>query len=80
MEIEVHLPQWGMEITEATVVRWLKSVGDEVTEDEPLVEVETSKATDFVNATASGVLVKIAAEAGADVPVGDVLAVIETAG
>ena len=79
MRVEMRLPQWGMGINEGTVLRWMKEVGDEVTEDEPLVEVETAKATDYVNAPASGVLAEIVAAAGAVVPVADVLAIIETA-
>jgi pyruvate/2-oxoglutarate dehydrogenase complex dihydrolipoamide acyltransferase (E2) component len=77
--VEVRLPQWGMGINEGTVLQWLKAVGDEVAEDEPLVEIETAKATDFVNAPATGVLAEIVAEVGAVVPVSDVLAIIETA-
>lgn len=69
-----------MGLTEGTVIQWLKAVGDEVTENEPLVEVETAKATDFVNAPASGVLTEIAAEVGAIVPVSELLAVIEAGG
>jgi pyruvate/2-oxoglutarate dehydrogenase complex dihydrolipoamide acyltransferase (E2) component len=67
-----------MGLTEGTVLQWLKAVGDEVAEDEPLVEVETAKATDFVGAPASGILTEIVVQAGAVVPVMDLLAVIET--
>ena len=67
-----------MGLTEGTVVQWLKAVGDQVVEDEPLVEIETAKATDFVNAPASGVLAEITAEVGAVVPVAELLAFIET--
>lgn len=77
MRVEVRLPQWGMGITEGTVLQWLKEVGDEVVVDEPLVELETAKAVDFVNAPASGVLSEILAAAGAIVPVGDLVAIIE---
>lgn len=48
MRIEVQLPQWGMGISEGTVLRWLKAAGDEVEEDEPVVEIETAKATDVL--------------------------------
>ena len=67
-----------MGLTEGTVVQWMKAVGDQVTEDEPLVEIETAKATDFLNAPASGILAAITAEVGAVVPVAELLAIIET--
>lgn len=78
MKIEVRLPQWGMGISEGTVVEWLATVGQYVAQDEPLVEIETAKATDVVKAPASGVLEEIVAEAGAVVPVGDLLAIVDT--
>jgi pyruvate/2-oxoglutarate dehydrogenase complex dihydrolipoamide acyltransferase (E2) component len=67
-----------MGLTEGTIIQWVKAVGDELTENEPLVEVETAKATDFVNAPASGVLAEIVADVGAVVPVSELLAIIET--
>ena len=78
MRVEVRLPQWGMGINEGTVIQWLKAVGDQVTEDEPLVEIETAKATDFVGAPASGVLAETLAQTGAVIPVSELLAIIET--
>jgi pyruvate/2-oxoglutarate dehydrogenase complex dihydrolipoamide acyltransferase (E2) component len=78
MRVEVLLPQWGMGITEGTVAEWLKSVGDQVIEGEPLVEIETAKATDSLNAPATGVLVEIVANVDDEVPVGELLAIIET--
>jgi len=80
MRVEVRLPQWGMGISEGTILQWLKAVGDEVSEDEPLVEVETAKATDFVGAPAAGVLVEIVAQPGAVVPVSELLAIIDDEG
>lgn len=77
MRIEVRLPQWGMGLTEGTVLEWVKSVGDEVAEDDPLVEVETAKATEYVRAPAAGALTEIVAGPGTVVPVGELLAVIE---
>ena len=66
-----------MGLTEGTVLEWLKAVGDVVVEDEPLVEVETAKATDVVRAPEAGTLIEIVVEPGAVVPVGELLAVIE---
>jgi pyruvate/2-oxoglutarate dehydrogenase complex dihydrolipoamide acyltransferase (E2) component len=79
MKVEVLLPQWGMGMSEGTVVRWSKAIGDTVVLDEPLVEVETAKATDFVTAPATGVLSQIVATEGVVVQVGQPLAVIEAA-
>jgi pyruvate/2-oxoglutarate dehydrogenase complex dihydrolipoamide acyltransferase (E2) component len=80
MKIEVRFPQWGMGLTEGTVLEWLKSVGDAVAEDEPLVEVETAKATDVVCAPAAGVLTEIVAEPATVVTVSELLGVIEAPG
>jgi pyruvate/2-oxoglutarate dehydrogenase complex dihydrolipoamide acyltransferase (E2) component len=77
VNVEVRLPKWGMGINEGTIVRWLKAVGDEVAEGEPLVEVETAKATDYVNAPSGGILIEIVAGPGTVVPVLEVLAIIE---
>jgi pyruvate/2-oxoglutarate dehydrogenase complex dihydrolipoamide acyltransferase (E2) component len=46
MRIEVLLPQWGMGMSEGTIVNWLKAVGESVNEDEPLAEVEAEKVTE----------------------------------
>ena len=54
--IKVLLPQWGMGMSEGTVVKWLKAVGDTVKEDEPLAEVEAEKATEVIESPASGTL------------------------
>lgn len=56
---EILLPQFGMGMTDATVVRWLKAEGDSIDEGEVLCEVETAKATAEVTAPASGVLTRI---------------------
>jgi pyruvate dehydrogenase E2 component (dihydrolipoamide acetyltransferase) len=58
------------------VLRWLKSEGDEVEKGEPLMEVETDKVTVEVEAPAAGLLAAVRAQAGADVPVGEAVALI----
>lgn len=73
----VVLPKWGMGIEEGTVTRWLKSVGDKVEKGEPLVEIETAKATQDVEAPASGTLVKIMLREGQAAAVNTEIAVIE---
>ena len=54
MASEIVLPQWGMEMQDGTIVRWLKQEGDEVAEGEPIVEVETAKLQTELESTACG--------------------------
>lgn len=75
--IKVLLPQWGMGMSEGTVVKWLKTVGDTVKEDEPLAEIEAEKATEVIESPASGILKEILVEAGTTVEVRTPVAVIE---
>jgi len=77
--VEVLLPQWGMGMSEGAIVEWLKGVGDRVTEDEPLAEVEAEKVEETLESPATGTLVEILVPAGGDpVEVRTVVAVIET--
>ncbi len=80
MSIEVRVPPVGESVTEATVVRWFKTVGETVTADEPLVELETDKVTVEVLAPVAGTLLEVIAVAGKIVAVGAVLGVIATIG
>ncbi len=80
MATEIKVPTLGESITEATVAKWLKSVGDPVAADEALVELETDKVTIEVNAPSAGTLSEIAAEEGADVEVGALLCVLAEGG
>lgn len=73
MVTEIVVPQLGESVVEATVAQWLKSVGDRVEVDDPLVELETDKVTLEVNSTAAGVLSEITADSGAEVEVGALL-------
>ena len=73
---DIVMPQLGESVTEGTITRWFKSVGDTVTEDEPLFEVSTDKVDTEVPAPASGVLSEIRVEEGETVEVGAVLAVL----
>jgi pyruvate dehydrogenase E2 component (dihydrolipoamide acetyltransferase) len=77
--MDVIMPQLGETVTEGTVANWYKKVGDAVKADEPLFDVETDKVTTEIPSISSGVLKEIRVEAGATVPVGTVLAVIEPA-
>jgi len=76
MSVSVTLPALGESVTEGTITRWLKKVGDTVVADEPLVEVSTDKVDTEIPAPASGVLLAINAPEDATVPVGAELAVI----
>ena len=80
MAQEIVLPQWGMEMQDATVVRWLKHEGDPVREGEPLVEVETAKIETELESTASGVVAHILVPEGATVPIRTVLAIVAAPG
>jgi 2-oxoglutarate dehydrogenase E2 component (dihydrolipoamide succinyltransferase) len=76
MSVTVTMPQLGESVTEGTVTRWLKAVGDTVVADEPLLEISTDKVDTEIPAPASGVLLSIAAQEDDVVAVGAALAVI----
>ncbi len=70
------MPQLGETVTEGTIIRWLKQVGEHVAHDEPLFEVSTDKVDSEVPSSAEGVLTEILVEEGATVDVGAKLAVV----
>ena len=76
MSIELIVPTLGESITEATVLKWLKKVGESFEADEPLVEIETDKITVEVPAPSAGVLSEITVQEGKDVNIGGVLGII----
>ncbi len=78
MEVEVIMPRLGQEMTEGTIVEWLKKEGDPVDKDEPLFMVETEKATMEVESEVAGVLKKIVVGESQKTAVGEVVAIIET--
>ena len=78
MKVEVLLPQWGMGMSEGTVTTWLKQVGDRVTEDEPIAEIEAEKATQELESPATGILSEIVVPNGQEAKVRTVIAYIET--
>jgi pyruvate dehydrogenase E2 component (dihydrolipoamide acetyltransferase) len=73
---EFKLPDLGEGLTEGEVARWLVSVGDEVVEDQPLVEIQTDKTTVEIPSPAAGKVAQILVDEGNVVPVGTVLVVI----
>ena len=74
---EVLVPKWGTSMTEATIVRWHRSVGDVVTLGEPLVDLETDKIEATVDAPAAGTLVQVLGQPEDVLPVGGLLAIVE---
>src|SRR5580704_14077173 len=77
MTTQIVVPPMGESVSEATVAKWLKKVGDAVRVDEPLVELETDKVTLEVNATAAGVISEIKVQQGGNVGVGAILGLIQ---
>ena len=73
MSIQIQVPAMGESVTEATVARWFKKEGDQVTRDEPILELETDKVAVEVPAPADGALESIAVKEGDTVQVGTVL-------
>ena len=76
MPLELIVPTLGESITEATVSKWLKKIGESFEADEPLVEIETDKITIEVPAPSAGVLSEIKVKEGTDVNIGGVLGII----
>ena len=76
MSTEVTLPALGESVTEGTISRWLKTVGDTIEADEPLVEVSTDKVDTEVPSPATGTLLEIRVQEDEDAEVGSVLAII----
>jgi 2-oxoglutarate dehydrogenase E2 component (dihydrolipoamide succinyltransferase) len=80
MSVEVVMPQMGESITEGTVSKWLKSVGDKIEKDEPILEISTDKVDAEVPSPAAGTLLEIRHQEGETVEVGTALAVIGAEG
>jgi 2-oxoglutarate dehydrogenase E2 component (dihydrolipoamide succinyltransferase) len=77
---DVTMPQLGETVTEGTITKWFKQVGDTIVADEPLFEVSTDKVDTEVPSPVAGVLAEIRAAEGDTVPVGAVIAVVGDAG
>ena len=80
MPTDIRMPQMGESITEGTIVRWIKHVGDKVDRDEPLFEISTDKVDAEIPSPAAGVLTEIRTKEGETVAVDSVVAVIGIAG
>ncbi len=73
---KLGMPKWGLSMTEGTVIQWLVEEGAEIEQGDEVVEVESEKINNAVEAPAAGVLRRLVAEEGDEVPVGGLLAVI----
>lgn len=76
MATNVIMPALGVAQQTGTLLKWLKTEGQSVTKGEPLMEIETDKATVEIEASASGILTRVAAKAGDEIPVGQTIALI----
>ena len=76
--IDVIMPQMGESITEGTMSKWLKQVGDAVKRDEPIFEISTDKVDAEIPAPNAGVLAEVLVTEGQTVAVGTIVARIET--
>ena len=72
----ITMPKWGLTMTEGTVVGWLRQQGERFAEGEEILEIETPKITNVVEASSGGTLRRIVAQAGTTLPVGALLAVV----
>src|SRR4051794_31025977 len=77
---EFKLPDIGEGIAEAEIVAWHVKVGDEIAEDQQIADMMTDKATVEMESPVAGKVIELAGEVGEQIPIGSVLAVIETAG
>ncbi len=80
MAFEIKMPQLGLTMEEGTVAKWLKQEGDSVKKGDVLLEITTDKLTSEIESEADGILLKIVAEEGEDVPVKGLLGYIGEAG
>jgi len=76
-QVDLLVPKLGMDTTEAVVTTWLVAEGDQVLKGTPMVELETEKVNFVVESEVHGSVAKILQAAGAVVPVGDALAILD---
>ena len=77
---EVIMPKMGDAMEEGTLLKWLKSEGEEVSEGDPIAEIETDKVTMELEAEDSGTLAELYASEGQDIPVGEAIAFVQGEG
>jgi len=79
-QVEVVMPQMGVSVSEGTITRWLKQLGESVALDEPLLEISTDKVDTEVPSPGEGIVSEVRVQEGETVDVGTVLAIISPAG
>jgi pyruvate dehydrogenase E2 component (dihydrolipoamide acetyltransferase) len=80
MSVDIVMPRLSDSMEEGTILRWIKSVGEEVAVGEELVEIETDKANMVYESDAAGTLIEVVADEGATLPIGEVIARVGEAG
>jgi pimeloyl-ACP methyl ester carboxylesterase len=80
MPVEIVVPKWGLSMQEGLIGQWFKREGDRVEAGEPLLQIETEKITNVVEAPTSGVLARVLYPEGSSVPVSEVIALITAPG
>ncbi len=79
-KVELLMPKMGESIMEATILKWVKNVGDKVEEDETILEIATDKVDSEIPSPVDGVIVEILHQVDEVIPIGQVVAIIQTAG
>ena len=74
----VYMPKFGMTMEVGLIVEWLVAEGDSVAEGDPLVVIETEKVSTELEAPAGGIVMEIGCEVDDEIPVGEIIAYIET--
>jgi pyruvate dehydrogenase E2 component (dihydrolipoamide acetyltransferase) len=75
--IAIEMPKLGYDMESGKVAGWIKKVGDQIARGDVIAEIETEKSTVEMESTASGRLVEIVADAGAELPVGEVIGYLD---
>ena len=75
--IPIEMPKLGYDMESGKVAGWIKKIGDEVARGDVIAEIETEKSTVEMESTAAGKLVEIVADAGAELPVGEVIGYLD---
>lgn len=74
---EIRMPQWGMNMSDGVVIRWLKQEGDRIEEGEPLAEIEAAKASGTLESPVAGTVKSLIAHVEEVIPVQGLIAIIE---